>query len=68
MKDWGTLIRTIKLKNKIELGNAATEMIILQTNPDLTKYNKTMYATAKVMTELCFNINSKKENDNKQAK
>ena len=43
-------------------------MIILQTNPDLTKYNKTMYATAKVMTELCFNINSKKENDNKQAK
>lgn len=46
------------LKIKIELGDATLETIIQETNPDLTKYNKIMCATAKVMTALCSNENS----------
>lgn len=30
---------TKKLKNKIELGNTALEMMRLETDPDLTKFN-----------------------------
>ena len=41
------------MKIKIELGDATLETIIQETNPDLTKYNKIMCATAKVMTALC---------------
>ena len=55
VKDRETLIKiniTKKLKNKIELRNAALEMILLETEPDVTKYIKVKYAIAKVMTEL----------------
>ena len=42
-----------KAKAPIELGNLATRSIIQEICCDLTKYNKVLYATAKVMTELC---------------
>ena len=51
---------TRKLKYKIKLGNAALEMIILETDPDLT-INEILYATIRVMTELCSNSNSKRK-------
>ena len=50
-----------KLKNKTELGDAALEMIILEADSGLTKYNEIIYGTTKVMKELCSNKNSKKK-------
>ena len=64
MKDRETLkkINIIKkLKNKTELGDAALEMIILEADSGLTKYNEIIYGTTKVMKELCSNNNSKKK-------
>lgn len=55
MKDRETLkkINIIKkLKNKTELGDTALEMIILEADSGLTKYNEIIYGTAKVMREI----------------
>ena len=70
LKDRETLKKisiTKKLKNKIELGNAALEMIILETDPGLTKYNEIIYETAKVMTAM-FQQEFKNEKDKEQEK
>ena len=69
-KDRKTLTKinvTKKLKKKIELGDAALEMTILETDPDLTKYNKIIHATAKVMADM-LQREFKKRTHNKQAK
>ena len=42
-----------KAKKKIEQGNQALEAILQEIEPDLTRYNEIVYATAKVLSDIC---------------
>ena len=47
----------------------AVGSIIQEICPNLTKYNEVLYATAKVVTELCSDsMKTKKKNPNRQKK
>lgn len=61
--------RNQKSENLIDLWHSIAEMIIQETDPNLTKYNEIMCATAKVMTVLCSDKNLKrKKTMNRQNK
>ena len=58
-----------KAKVQIELGNLAVGPIIQEICPDLTQCNEVLYATAKVMTDLCSNsMKSKKKKPHQRKK
>ena len=53
-----------KAKALAKLGNLAMGSITQDVCPDLTKYNEVLYATAKVMTELCSGSTKTKKKKN----
>lgn len=48
-----------KLKKKMKLENAVLDMMKLEIDPDLIKYNEMKYTIVKVIKDLCSNKNSK---------
>ena len=53
-----------KAKTLIEYGNMAFEAIIQELCPDLTTYNQLLYATGKVITNMCSERKKKKKKKN----